>query len=350
MFKYKLSQVFKYAFLSLLVSSFSYLSAQNRLSTPLEILTYMKSSSFKYQIEQLRGKLEKPMLIVLPNDGYVEEKDGKEYSFSYKDKRNAEAQKYVSEAMQLLSIEKGDKKKARKLLEKAINIDSTDAQLYALLGENYYDEKDYKKAEKYFRQAIHFNKVDYRAHWLLGEIFLKEEQKDSALHYIRLAHLRNRNMPRLNLRLKEVTELCGKTLNTNWVFQPLYKNYKEDSLIIIAADGVWLTYAMYHAVWKYEPGYLYIKSSQQVSDYLYHQEMEAMMGTYLTYSNLQEQDKVAYPSLKAFEVALDNDLLEAYIFYEILLVERPTLAHYLTEEFTTYLFEYLDKVRGINYH
>ena len=325
--------------------------AQNRLSTPLEILTYMKSSALEYKVEQLRGKLENPLLIVLPNDGYVEEKDGKEYSFSYKDKRTSEAQKYVNQAQALLATEKTAGKKARKLLEKALAIDTSDAQLYALIGESFFDEKDYKKSEKFLRQAIHLNPVDYRAHWLLGEIFLQENQNDSALHYIRLAHLRNRNMPRLTLRMKEVSELCGKPFNTNWVFQPLYKNYKEgDSTIIIAADGIWLTYAMYHAVWKYEPGYLHIKSNQQVSDYLYHQEMEAMMGTYLTYSNLQDADKTPYPSLKAFEIALDHDLLEAYIFYEILLVERPTLAHYLTEEFTEYLFEYMEKVRGLQYH
>ena len=166
------------------------------------------------------------------------------------------------------------------------------------------------------------------------------------MHYLTLAHLYNRNLPRLQNRLKDVYAKCGKSYFNTWQFEPLYNNYREDSFVVISAEGVWLTYAMYKAVWEFEPDYLYIKSKQQVTDYLYHQELEAMLGTYMTYSQLPDTDKRGYPSIRAFELALDYELLEAYIFYEILLPQRPTMAHYLTPEFTEMLMQYIQIVRA----
>jgi tetratricopeptide (TPR) repeat protein len=321
-------------------------AAQNRLSTPLEILTFMKASGTNYQIEQLRGKIERPHRQILQNDGFVDVMNGREYSRSYPAMRNCKAEKWANEAQKIMAFENLDRKKARKLYLKAIKEMPQDAQLYALIGESFYDENDYPKAKDYFRKAIAINAIDYRSHWLLGEIYLAENVCDSAIYYISLAHLRNRNLPRLQLRLKEVYKACGKNYYQNWAFEPLYRNYREDTMIVIAAQGVWLTYAMYKAVWEFEPDYLYIKSKQQVTDYLYHQEMEGVMGMYLTYNNLAAEEQREYASLRAFELALDNELLEAYIFYEILLPERPTLAQYLTPEFTAMLLDYMSIVRG----
>lgn len=325
------------------------LAAQNRLSTPLEILTFMKASGTSYQIEQLRGKIERPHRQILQNDAFVELMNGREYSRAYPALRNCKAEKWVNEAQKIMAFEKPDRKKARKLYLKAIKEMPQDGQLYALIGESFYEENDYGKAKDYFRKAIAINGIDYRSHWLLGEIYLAENVCDSAVYYISLAHLRNRNLPRLQLRLKEVYKACDKDFYSNWAFEPLYRNYREDTTIVIAAQGVWLTYAMYKAVWEFEPDYLYIKSKQQVTDYLYHQELEGVMGMYLTYQNLAETEQREYASLRAFERALDNELLEAYIFYEILLPERPTLAQYLTPEFTQMLLDYLQLVRGGNY-
>jgi hypothetical protein len=320
--------------------------AQNRLSTPLEILSFMKASGTKYQIEQLHRKVSKPSPTILQNDGFVDSYGGREYSRTFRGLRNCAAEKLVAQADALLAVENPDRKKARKLYQKAIRQMPQDAQLYALIGETYYEERNFDEAKKYFRQAIHLNSIDYRSHWLLGEIFLSENVCDSAIHYISLAHLRNRNLPRLMLRMKEVYSLCQKTYYNNWAFEPAYRNYLEDTTVVIAADGIWLTYAMYKAVWEFEPGYLHIKANQQVSDYLYHQELEAVMGTYLTYNNLAPADQRAYASLRAFELALDHELLEAYIFYEILLPQRPTLAQYLRPEFTELLLQYLFIVRS----
>ncbi len=322
---------------------------QNRLSTPLEILTFMQASPTQYKVEQLRRQPEQPNLIVLNNDSYVIVFGGKEYSRAYPHSRNCKAEKAVQKANEILFSAPEEREKARKLYKKALREQPADAQLYSLIGETYFEEKNYEKAIPNLRAAIQLNSVDYRSRWLLGEIFLAENQCDSAMYYLTLAHLYNRNLPRLQNRLKDVYAKCGKSYYNTWRFEPRYFNYREDSFVIVSADGIWLTYAMYKAVWEFEPDYLYIKSKQQVADYLYHQELEAMLGTYMTYSQLPEADQRPYASIRAFELALDHELLEAYIFYEILLPQRPTMAHYLTPEFTQMLMEYIQIVRAENH-
>ncbi len=323
--------------------------AQNRLNTPLEILTFMEASGTKYQVEQLFGKTPERPRTVLPHGAFIENYNGKEYTREYQYGLSCEAEHSIREAKELLSIEKPAYAKARKLYQKALQSQPNNAQLHTLIGETWYKEKNYTEARSSFERALSLNAIDYLARWLMAEIYLAEGKQDSALYNITTAHLYNRNQPRLLLRLKEMYNQCGKSYVQSWGFEPQYRLYKEDSVVIIAANGIWLTYAMYKAVWEYEPDYMFIKSQQSVSDYLFHQEMEAMVGTYMTYSNLADSDKRTYPSIRAFEKALDAELVEEYIMYEILLVERPTLAQYLTDTFLQRLVRYIQTVRQTAY-
>jgi hypothetical protein len=250
----------------------------------------------------------------------------------------------------LLATEKPNYKKIIKLLDKSLKNHPQNAQIYTLLGEAYFQQQNYDKAKIAFEKAISINPIDYIARWQLGEILLLQNQTDSALQIITLAHLYNRNQPRLLLRMRDLYLRYGFSYEHAWNFSPLYQNYRDKGNIIVRAEGIWLTYAMYKAVWEYEPDYLYIKSKQAVSDYLFHQEMEAVLGTYMTYSKLEEADKKIYPAIRALETALDNEMLEEYIMYEIVLVEQPSLAYYLTPEFTERLFAYIKAVRSLNYN
>lgn len=324
----------------------NFLTAQSQLNTPLEILTFMQASGTKYQVEELRSPPTSRNGSVLPHGAYLEIMDGKAYTKEYKNALSEDTKKWVAEATQLLSVEKPNHGKARNLYQKALARFPENAQLYTLIGETYFYEKKYAEAKINLDKALVINPIDYLARWLLAEILLVEGKTEAALEGISLAHFYNRNQPRLLRRLVEMYAQAGKKYQTGWGFEPFYKNYREaDSTVVISAQGVWLTYAMYKAVWEFEPGYIFIKAQQSVSDYLVHQEMEAVVGMYLTFSNLDEKDRRPYPSILYLEKALDAEMLEEYVLYEIILTERPALSNYLTPEFVKRLIKYLEVVR-----
>jgi tetratricopeptide (TPR) repeat protein len=249
----------------------------------------------------------------------------------------------------LRNEEKADKKKIRKLYDKILAINPKNAQIQTYMAETYYEDKDFATAKKWIAKALINNPIDYSAYKLKAEIFLEEGELDSALQAISLAHIFNRNSLSVATRLKEIYKQKELTLYDNWGFDPQYElRIDTNKTIVITADGIWLTYAMYKAVWTHEPDYHYIKSKQEVSDYLFHSEMEAAVGTFLTYSAMRDSDKRQFPAMRAIEIALDNELLEEYVMYEILLVDHPTLASHLSPEFLQRLMRYLNIVRGVD--
>jgi hypothetical protein len=125
--------------------------------------------------------------------------------------------------------------------------------------------------------------------------------------------------------------------------------YKDGETVVVAADGIWLTYGMYKAVWEYDSDYQYIKEQQAVTDYLFHQEMEATLGTFMTHSSLKGDDKRNYPAMEAFGNCLDRSLVEEFVMYEIMLVNSPSIAYHLTDTFMAKLCEYIQSVRLFDY-
>lgn len=341
----------KIKILILLCASYLSAFAQNRLSTPLEILTFMEATGTHYQIEQLYGAVPSRPAPVLPHGAFIENIAGIEHTREYKDFWTCAAEQNFAKARAMMNTEKPNYKKVRSYYQKILKEFPNDAQIYTLVGETYLEEKQFDKARQWLQEAIRRNPIDYLAYWDIAEMYATEGNLDSAVRNITLAHIYNRNSPRLLLRLQEIYSQNQRQYLRDWAFQPQYRVYKDTGTqsIVIVADGAWLTYALYKAVWEFEPDYLYIKQKQAVTDYLFHQEMEASIGTFMTFSEMKKEDKRNYPSMRAFEVALDNEMVEEYVFYEILLVERPTIANHATPEFLERLQNYIFRVRSKEY-
>lgn len=324
--------------------------AQNRLSTPLEILTFMEASGTDYQIEQLYGSLPRHPEPVLPHGAFalIDSATGREYLREYKDLWSERARSRFERARAAINTEKPPYAKIRRDYQAVLKEFPDHAQIYTLIGETYLDQKQYDAARPWLERAIERNPIDYLARWYWAEIYAAREQWDSAAAAITVAHIYNRNNPRLLLRLQEIYAKTHRTYFRHWNFDPQYRLYKDQKTVVVVADGIWLTYALYKAVWEYEPDYKYIKERQAVTDYLFHQEMEAVVGTFMTFSALRREDQRVFPAMLALELALDNEMLEEYVFYEILLRDQPIMAYHLTPEFLQALVDYVLLVRGSN--
>lgn len=322
--------------------------AQQRLSTPLEILDFMEASPTPYVLQQLLGDKIRKQRFVLAHGTFVDVEDGVEHLRYAEDFMSCKALENMHAGRKIMSVEKPKTKKARRFFKKALVEEPENAQLLTLLGETYYQEEKFKEAKKYFNDALALNNIDYLAHWWIAEMHLKDDQLDSAVYSITLAHIYNRNNPRLLIRLQEVYELAEKKYSPRWAFEPQYYIDQEEvgDTVLIVADGIWLTYGMYKAVWNFEEDYVFIKSQQEVTDYLFYEEMEAALGTYMAYENMKETDQRNFPAMRALESSLDKEMLEEYIMYEILLVDRPTVASYLTKPFLKRIMSYIFTVRS----
>lgn len=321
------------------------LNGQSRLSTPMEIMSFMEASPTQYKIDQLFGDGTKRKREVLANGTFIQIHKGREYAIAYEEAETCEERDWRLKALDLLNRERPKFKKARKLYNKILQLTPDNAQIMTYMGESYLLQEELQLAKKWFRLALSYNPIDYSAYKNLAEIYLKEEKIDSAVEAITTAHIFNRNNTLVLLRLQEIYKKANQQYYSDWAFEPKFYLENDADTVTILADGIWLTYAMYKAVWSYEEDYHYIKSSQEVSDFLFHAEMEAALGTYLTYSAMRSEDQRNYPSMRAIELALDNELLEAFVMYEILLVDHPTLGAHLTPSFMQQLEKYIRLVR-----
>lgn len=323
--------------------------AQVQLSTPLEILTFMEASPTKYELEQLYGDVPKRQRRVLPHGTYIKEIDGREHQLEYKDAETKEETLWRTKARDLIGVENPEYEKVRRYYHKILKKNPLNAQIHTWIGETYYEERNYKKALIWLNKAIELNPIDYLARWLSAEIFLQNGQIDTALYTLTLAHIYNRNHPRLLKRLVDVYQEQERRYYRNWGFNPLMYIYKDGETVVVTADGIWLTYGMYKAVWNYDTDYQYIKEQQEVTDYLFQQEMEAIIGTYMTYTNLKQDDKRNYPVMNAFGLCLDHAMVEEFVLYEILLVDKPSLSNHITPIFMERVIQYITKIRSVDY-
>ncbi len=311
----------------------------------MEIMSFMEASPTQYRIDQLYGEFPKRSRTTLANGTFIQIHDGREYAIEYEQAETCEEAKWRQAALALINRENPKFKKARKLYQKILKLTPDNAQIMTYMGESYLLEGNLEEAKQWFKLALSYNPIDYSAYQNLAEIYVLQDSIDAAIESITLAHIFNRNNIFVLLRLQEIYQIAEQTYHSDWSFEPKYYLEKDADTITIIADGIWLTYGMYKAVWAYEPDYHYIKSSQEVSDFLFHAEMEASLGTFLTYSALRSEDQRIYPAMRAIEMALDDELLEAFVMYEVLLVDHPTLAAHLTPDFIKQLEQYIRQVR-----
>jgi tetratricopeptide (TPR) repeat protein len=309
----------------------------------------MEASPTTYEFEQLYGDIPSKKNIVTPHGTFIKTINGREHQLLYASTEEAIVKQWKSNARNLMADEKKNYKKARRLYFKCLQKDSSNAQIHTFIGESYLEEGKTAQATTWLHKSIELNPIDYLAFWYLAEIHLLNNKVDSALSCITRAHIFNRNHPRLLKRLIEIYRLNNHTYYQNWSFRPKMYVYKDGETVVVAADGIWLTYGMYKAVWEYDSDYQYIKEQQAVTDYLFHQEMEATLGTFMTHSSLKGDDKRNYPAMEAFGNCLDRSLVEEFVMYEIMLVNSPSIAYHLTDTFMAKLCEYIQSVRLFDY-
>jgi tetratricopeptide (TPR) repeat protein len=233
---------------------------------------------------------------------------------------------------------------ARQWYLRSLTIDSTYYTVMTYIGQTYGIERNWDKAIEWYNKVISLNYIDYMAHWFLADAYQATGRPEEAKKEIITAHILNRNNPRIRTALISILKANHLKLD-DWTFNPQYSVSKDanNKIQVKYGDG-WLPFALTKAVWAFEPGYRESMGYENENTFRELEEKEALIGMLLS----DDPKTKNLPETIALEKATKdtkNNLLQEYIFYEILLPEHPAVAFQLPDNFIEAISTYLLKVR-----
>ncbi len=313
-----------------------------QIHTPIEILKIMTDSKLYYEVNTL--------------DTSIECKD-------YSDELNYHGVYRISTDSGLLTLKFNPNDVAKPLFEKAENFfnnnrpdsalyyyklsvkaDSSLSNIMTYIGQLYGTRGDYYSAIKWYKMAISKNYIDYMARWFLADSYLAINDIKNAVDEIVIAQILNRNNQRIKKSLVNIFEKADRNLE-DWCFNPQMKIEKlSENKISVAINKKWVAFAMAKALWTYEPGY---RESMGVLNGQYStiEDRECLISLLVGLENakININDDT---QLRILKLAAENEHLEDYILYEIVLPQTPFVAFHLPEKTILNLKDYILNVRN----
>jgi len=311
-----------------------------KLHTPAEVIDIMQQSFVSYQLILLEDEILPPDRTNNLNYNHYYRKVEEGQIVTYRYEASSDLQSYLAEAEG--HYQKKNYASAREMYLEVLKADSTYYQVMTYIGQTYEAERDFDNAIEWYEKTISLNYIDYMAHWFLADAYRTRGELDKAVDEITIAMILNRNNPRIKKSFNDIYAL--KKLKTNdWTFNPQIKfDSLAENQIEVFFHTDWLGYAIVKALWKYEPGY---KESMGVSEgsFSINEEKEG----FLCLIPLFDKKKLkSHPEFNALQLSVDNNMIDEFIFYEIVLPEHPFVAYQLSEEFINKIKDYVIEVRG----
>ncbi|MFK7799242.1 MAG: hypothetical protein AB8E82_17465 [Aureispira sp.] len=306
------------------------------IHSPAELLEILEKSTHNYQLNQLEEPIEFDDRVAINSNTFYRQKEG-DGLIAVEVKLGKKAKVLKEEAEEL--FQEKEYEQARLLYDELLQMHPEYTKLLVYIGQTYHLEGAVEKAIPFYTKAVEQNFIDYMGHWFLGRAMWDIGKVDDCLASYMVAHLLNRNHPLLTKELVKVLAVNGLDYD-DWRFVPQIELEREDSININVtyADG-WMGYALAKAVWAFEPSHSE-KMGEVFGAPSMLQEKEALIAFYLTYE-IGDKKLSKKSFVKAFKYAVDNRQVEAFILYEIFLVQAPSIAYQLSLDNFMSLSEYV---------
>ncbi|MFA6151400.1 MAG: hypothetical protein WC716_08770 [Chitinophagaceae bacterium] len=320
------------------------LSAQkSKIHTSAELLKIAVDSKLSYSV----SIMEKPIppenyedKLVMPDYYRVHEGESiivKKYNI------NAKAKAMFESAEADFQANKFTEAREKYLMAYADDTTLSLALTYA--GQVAEHSANYVDAESLLKRSVRQNYADYMAHWFLANVYEHNGVIKKAKEEILIAHILNRNNPRIISALKRIILKEGFSYHDDWQFNPQIMVQKTDSGINVQYGGIWLGYALARAIWQFEPGYRESMGVAKDADLSYNQdrEKEGLLGVLVAAKS--DAGKKLPKDVLALQSATEKGMFQEYLFYEIWLPKRPEIALQLPAKFIDEIGTYILKVR-----
>jgi tetratricopeptide (TPR) repeat protein len=313
-----------------------------KLHSPAEILQIMSDSKLSFEIKQLEKEIPCPDLSEKLNyhDSYRVTTDST--ITTYRFKFSKESKPPYDKAEQFFSAHQADS--ALVYYEMAIKADSTLSNVMTYIGQIYEGKEERSKAIEWYRKAIRMNFIDYMAHWFLADNLLAIDSTKEAVQEIVIAQILNRNNPRIKKSLANIFEHAFLN-TTDWCFNPQMELSKPaEGKVSISFTDKWTGFAMAKALWTYEPGY---RESMGVANGHYStiEDKECLISLLFGLENAKI-DISKERQLVILKAAAENNYLQEYILYEVVLPKTPFVAYQLSEKTILGIKDYILKFRN----
>jgi tetratricopeptide (TPR) repeat protein len=321
--------------------------SQQSMHTPAEILTMMEKSEISYLLRSTDEEISDFDYTNLNTNYYfqIETEAGIDlrlFELSHDDS--------ITFSKGERALKTGNLESARDRYFEVLKNNPDFAAIMAYIGQTYDLENEPKKARTWYLKAIDQNYCDYMAHWLYADVERRIGDINIAVKEITTAYVLNRNNPRILESLKGIYK-AAKLKFQEWEFEPNYKlipaEDPEKKQVTVVFDEPWMTYALYKAIWAYEPGYR-VASTGSESELSLHEEKECLAGMLIMATGKDGKFKgiKAIPALGYLHKSLQSDLMTEFILMEIWLRRYPIIAFTQTRETIESLVDYVVKVRG----
>ncbi|MFK7773491.1 MAG: tetratricopeptide repeat protein [Saprospiraceae bacterium] len=313
------------------------------LHTPQEVEQYMKKSTIQYQMDSLSVELEAVFFPLIEKGSFLEKtKNGvqirkKEFLLHKKSKR------FYKKAEKAIS--KNKLEKAIKYYTKAIEAQPDQLQLINEFANFYWENGDMENVVFWARKGIELNPVDFEAHARLALALQNLGKKTEALEHIILAHLYNRNHPKIIEIMPSIFKENGLNYQ-DYIFQPEYKIEKlaSNQVSIQANLEPWKSYAACKALWQNEENYRTEMSYLSKKDITSIEQKECLLNALIGYGKMGK-GKEKFSIFDILEKSLQYRMIDDFIFYEIKLRQDPTLIYFLPKEKKDRIVRYLKTIR-----
>lgn len=231
---------------------------------------------------------------------------------------------------------------AREMYQNMLQENPEYYKVMTYIGQTYGIEKDYDNAIKWYQKSIDKNYIDYMAHWFLADTYITKNKPKEALKEITIAMILNRNNPRIRKSFEEIYSK-NKLKTPSWVFTPQVRiDSVGENKVKIEFNEDWLGYALVKALWAFEPNYRESMGGQK-GVFSTTEELEAIANL----ANAFDKKKLKrYPEFKALQNAIDNEMVNEFIFYEIVLPRFPNVVYQLPKDFIENISSYVITIRG----
>lgn len=239
----------------------------------------------------------------------------------------------------------GAMEQARELYEEVLEYYPKNSQIMTYIGQTYQKENNAEEAREWLEKAVATNRIDYMAHWFLANTYMEQGNMEQAVRHIVIAHVLNRNNPRLQFSLEYILRANG-TPYDNWEFTPVYSLDTAEAgkvLITVAREPLdeWLFYALCKAAWAAEPGYAesVLANSDQPRAMI--EEKEALTVFAVGMANKYKDFPTPNEDANRLITVIKEGHIDAFALYEVVFRRNPNMATMLPEAMFDTFQEYI---------
>ena len=298
-----------------------------KLNGPAEILKILTDSRIHYRLDLLNSVLVDTLDYPLNQNDFYQKIDGSSITLMHYE-YDSESQEFFNDAEKL--YQKDDFAGAREMYSKVLSKNRNNSKIMTYIGQTYNHEANAKEAIKWYKKAVKANFIDYMAHWFLADAYFMSNKPKDALREIYIAHVLNRNNPRILYSLSRILQ-SNDLIYDDWSFSPQYELYTRNDTVIVNFTAEWLAYAMCKAAWQFEPNYRSDKigSNSQLSS---QEETECLANLVIAHENANGDVPSKVDAINRLSTVFKDKAHIEFIFYEIWMRPYPHVVFTQPEE------------------